>query len=98
MAGNFFPLTPTMLSLLTFSRRRRSNKLRPTTPTFLSEPEAPVPTQPVVYSPVPTCRGCHVSLAEPRNRQGLELTINTLRGSMIDFNHRILIGREVCEM
>lgn len=27
---------------------------RPTTPTFLSDPEAPLPTKPVVYSPVPT--------------------------------------------
>jgi len=28
--------------------------VRPTTPTFLSDPEAPPPTNPVVYSPVPT--------------------------------------------
>ncbi len=28
----------------------------PTTPTFLSDPEAPPPTKPVVYSPVPTCK------------------------------------------
>jgi hypothetical protein len=34
-------------------RRRRSKRLSPTTPTFLSEPDAPPPTKPVVYSPVP---------------------------------------------
>jgi hypothetical protein len=52
--GNFFPDTPTMLKSPTLPRRRRSNSVRPTTPTFLSEPEAPPPTNPVVYSPVPT--------------------------------------------
>lgn len=35
-------------------RRRRSKRVRPTTPTFLSLPDAPPPTKPVVYSPVPT--------------------------------------------
>ena len=30
--------------------------VNPTTPTFLSDPEAPPPTNPVVYSPVPTMR------------------------------------------
>jgi hypothetical protein len=53
IAGNLVPLTPAMPSWLTLPRRRRSNRVRPTTPTFLSEPEAPVPTKPVVYSPVP---------------------------------------------
>lgn len=53
MAGNLVPLTPTMPSLSTLPRRRRSNSVRPTTPTFLSDSEAPVPTKPVVYSPVP---------------------------------------------
>lgn len=57
MAGNFFPLTPAMPSLPTLPLRRRSNIDRPTTPTFLSEPEAPPPTKPVVYSPVPIWRG-----------------------------------------
>jgi hypothetical protein len=45
-----------MLNFPTFPRRRKSNMVRPTTPTFLSEPEAPPPTKPVVYSPVPTMR------------------------------------------
>lgn len=53
MAGNLVPLTPTMPSRPTFPRRRRSNMVRPTTPTFLSDAEAPPPTKPVVYSPVP---------------------------------------------
>lgn len=54
IAGNFLPDTPTILNLPTLPRRRRSNIVNPTTPTFLSEPEAPPPTKPVVYSPVPT--------------------------------------------
>jgi len=54
IAGNLSPETPTMDSLPTLPRRRRSNKVRPTTPTFLSEVDAPPPTKPVVYSPVPT--------------------------------------------
>lgn len=53
MAGNLVPLTPTMPSFSTLPRRRRSKRVRPTTPTFLSEAEPPVPTKPVVYSPVP---------------------------------------------
>lgn len=53
MAGNFLPLTPAMARWPTLARRRRSKRVRPTTPTFLSEPEAPPPTKPVVYSPVP---------------------------------------------
>ena len=56
IAGYFVPLVPTMESCPTFPRRRRSNIVRPTTPTFLSLPEAPPPTNPVVYSPVPTMR------------------------------------------
>jgi hypothetical protein len=40
-------------NLPTFPRRRRSNSVNPTTPTFLSDVEAPPPTKPVVYSPVP---------------------------------------------
>lgn len=55
MAGNLVPLVPTIPKLPTLPLRRRSNSVRPTTPTFLSEPEAPPPTKPVVYSPVPTC-------------------------------------------
>lgn len=43
-----------MLKLPTFPRRLRSKRVRPTTPTFLSDPDAPPPTKPVVYSPVPT--------------------------------------------
>lgn len=54
MAGNFGPDTPTMLRFPTFPRLRRSKSVRPTTPTFLSEPDAPPSTKPVVYSPVPT--------------------------------------------
>jgi len=56
MAGYFPPDVPTMESFPTFPRRRRSNIVNPTTPTFLSEPEAPPPTNPVVYSPVPTIK------------------------------------------
>lgn len=54
IAGNLVPLTPTMLRLLTLPRRRKSNRVRPTTPTFLSEADAAPSTKPVVYSPVPT--------------------------------------------
>lgn len=54
IAGNLPPETPTMDSLPTLPRLRRSNSVRPTTPTFLSEVDAPPPTKPVVYSPVPT--------------------------------------------
>jgi hypothetical protein len=56
MAGNFPPDVPTIDSFPTFPRRRRSNKVSPTTPTFLSDPDAPPPTNPVVYSPVPTIK------------------------------------------
>ena len=56
MAGYFDPEVPTIDSFPTFPRRRKSNIVKPTTPTFLSEPEAPPPTNPVVYSPVPTIR------------------------------------------
>lgn len=55
IAGNLSPETPTMDSWPTLPLRRRSNKVSPTTPTFLSEVDAPPPTKPVVYSPVPTC-------------------------------------------
>lgn len=54
MAGYFLPDVPTMLNLPTFPRLRRSKRVSPTTPTFLSEPDMPPPTNPVVYSPVPT--------------------------------------------
>lgn len=57
IAGNLFPDTPTMLSLPTLPRRRRSNSVKATTPTFLSEPDMPPPTKPVVYSPVPIWNG-----------------------------------------
>lgn len=56
IAGNLCPDVPTIESFPTFPRRRKSNKVRPTTPTFLSDPDAPPPTKPVVYSPVPTMR------------------------------------------
>lgn len=56
IAGNFPPDVPTIDNLSTFPRLRRSNKESPTTPTLLSDPEAPPPTKPVVYSPVPTIR------------------------------------------
>jgi hypothetical protein len=56
IAGNLPPETPTMESFPTFPRLRRSNRVKPTTPTFLSDLEAPPPTNPVVYSPVPTWR------------------------------------------
>lgn len=56
MAGNFEPEVPTILNLPTFPLRRRSNRVKPTTPTFLSEPDIPPLTKPVVYSPVPTFR------------------------------------------
>jgi hypothetical protein len=54
IAGNLPPETPTMDSFPTFPRLRRSNSVSPTTPTFLSDLDAPPPTNPVVYSPVPT--------------------------------------------
>jgi hypothetical protein len=54
IAGNLPPETPTMDSFPTFPRLRRSNRVSPTTPTFLSDFDAPPPTNPVVYSPVPT--------------------------------------------
>ena len=56
IAGYLLPDVPTIDNFPTFPRRRRSNIVNPTTPTFLSDPEAPVPTKPVVYSPVPTMR------------------------------------------
>ena len=56
IAGNLVPLTPTMPSFPTLPLRRRSNMDSPTTPTFLSDSEAPPPTKPVVYSPVPTIK------------------------------------------
>ena len=56
IAGYFVPDVPTIERFPTLPRRRRSNIVRPTTPTFLSLPEAPPPTKPVVYSPVPTMR------------------------------------------
>jgi hypothetical protein len=55
MAGNLPPETPTMDRSPTLPRLRRSKRVNPTTPTFLSDLEAPPPTNPVVYSPVPTC-------------------------------------------
>lgn len=81
MAGNFFPLTPAMPNLPTLPLLRRSNMDRPTTPTFLSEPEAPPPTKPVVYSPVPIWRESQgISVVA----LGLgKLTIKTLRGSIV---------------
>ena len=42
--GNLRPDTPTMLRLPTLPRRRRSKRVRPTTPTFLSDVEAVPPT------------------------------------------------------
>lgn len=54
MAGYLFPDVPTMLNLPTFPRLLKSNMVKPTTPTFLSDPDIPPPTKPVVYSPVPT--------------------------------------------
>ena len=54
MAGNLVPVVPHMLSLPTFPRLLRSNRVRATTPIFLSDPDIPPPTKPVVYSPVPT--------------------------------------------
>lgn len=56
IAGYFCPDVPTIDSFPTFPLRRKSNIVKPTTPTFLSDPEAPPPTNPVVYSPVPTIR------------------------------------------
>lgn len=54
IAGNLPPDVPTMLRLPTLPLRLRSNTVRATTPIFLSEPELPPCTKPVVYSPVPT--------------------------------------------
>jgi hypothetical protein len=58
IAGNLPPETPTMDSFPTLPRLRRSNSVKPTTPTFLSDLDAPPPTNPVVYSPVPTWTSC----------------------------------------
>jgi hypothetical protein len=52
-----FPEVPTMLKFPTLPLLRKSNNVRPTTPTFLSDPDMPPPTKPVVYSPVPTYLG-----------------------------------------
>ncbi len=51
---HLLPDVPTIDNLPTFPRLRRSNSVKPTTPTFLSLPDIPPPTKPVVYSPVPT--------------------------------------------
>lgn len=56
IAGNFLPETPTIDRSPTLPRRRRSNIVSPTTPTFLSEVLAAPDTKPVVYSPVPTIK------------------------------------------
>lgn len=56
IAGYFPPDVPTIDNFPTFPLRLKSNIVKPTTPTFLSDPEAPPPTKPVVYSPVPTIR------------------------------------------
>lgn len=61
IAGNLPPETPTIDSFPTLPRLRRSNSVRPTTPTFLSDLDAPPPTNPVVYSPVPTWECCQLS-------------------------------------
>ena len=54
IAGNLVPDVPTILRFPTFPLLLRSKRVRPTTPIFLSEPDMPPPTKPVVYSPVPT--------------------------------------------
>jgi hypothetical protein len=54
MAGRLVPDVPSVPSLPTFPRLRRPNRLSPTTPTFLSDPNMPPPTKTVVDSPVPT--------------------------------------------
>ena len=54
MAGNFLPETPAIERAPTLPLRRRSNMVKPTTPTFLSDVLAAPDTKPVVYSPVPT--------------------------------------------
>lgn len=77
IAGNFPPDVPTMDNFPTFPRRRRSNSVNPTTPTFLSDPEAPPPTNPVVYSPVPTIntlRGLVVPLVEAMLTEAVDLS------------------------
>lgn len=56
IAGNLPPDAPTMDSWPTLPRRLRSNRVKATTPTFLSDAEALPPTKPVVYSPEPTWR------------------------------------------
>lgn len=62
MAGNLPPDTPTMDRSPTLPRLRRSKRVSPTTPTFLSDLEAPPPTKPVVYSPVPTYAASQLSI------------------------------------
>ena len=54
MARNLVPIVPHILSVPTFPRLLRSNRVRATTPIFLSDPEIPPPEKPVVYSPVST--------------------------------------------
>jgi len=52
----------------------------PTTPIFLSEPEAPPPTKPVVYSPVPTF---HEVSYDRWHYLRERLTIKTFRGFIL---------------
>lgn len=79
IAGNLLPEVPTILSFPTLPRLLRSNMVKPTTPTFLSDPEAPPPTKPVVYSPVPTC----VLSVSVLSSCWHSLTMRTLTGAIL---------------
>lgn len=78
------PLTPTMLRLLTLPRRRKSKRVSPTTPTFLSEADAAPSTKPVVYSPVPICKRVNVHPIPISGIQALMLTINTFMAIVVE--------------
>ncbi len=74
---HLLPDVPTIDSLPTLPRLRRSKSVKPTTPTFLSLPDIPPPTKPVVYSPVPTMqtlRGA-ILLSPASARYGIILAV-----------------------
>jgi hypothetical protein len=77
IAGNLPPETPTMDRSPTLPRLRRSKRVNPTTPTFLSDLEAPPPTKPVVYSPVPTCTACQRFIQSAQSLQAVKAVLNS---------------------
>jgi hypothetical protein len=79
MAGYLLPVVPTMLNFPTFPLLLKSNIVSPTTPTFLSEPEPPPPTHPVVYSPVPTWNLSVTAIGSQKHKH----TMRTFKGGMM---------------